>query len=332
MVGSAAPSSRDFNVLVIYADSLGNPHWKKTFGADGNDLWDNAFGVVENEGFVITGFTCLQGGESTKAWIFKLDYNGEIVWSKIYNTGIGDDASYAITKTQNGGYAIATTKRIDKYARVNGNACIINTDSIGDSIWSAHFDIDTYEYPTAIYQKNDGGFIVAGHTANIGPRYSYVIRTNWRGDSVWALIFNDPINNRINSFVEVKENEYVCTGVKRSPTTNKDGLWIVKIVDDTTTPNIDGSYQFSNSCSSLSLYKVESRLYINYTIPFSSKIKIELYDIRGRLIKTISELFVEKGAYSAIWNIEKSLLSGGVYILKISINGDTFIRHITLVN
>jgi hypothetical protein len=103
-------------------------------------------------------------------------------------------------------------------------------------------------------------------------------------------------------------------------------------VDDTTTPNIDGSYQFSNSCSSLSLYKVESRLYINYTIPFSSKIKIELYDIRGRLIKTISELFVEKGAYSAIWNIEKSLLSGGVYILKISINGDTFIRHITLVN
>jgi hypothetical protein len=55
---------------------------------------------------------------------------------------------------------------------------------------------------------------------------------------------------------------------------------------------------------------------IDYTVPFSSKISIKIFDMTGREISTLVNETKEAGSYTV--NFNASSLSSGVYFYKLS--------------
>ena len=68
---------------------------------------------------------------------------------------------------------------------------------------------------------------------------------------------------------------------------------------------------------------------IHYTIPFSSSVKLEAYDIKGKLVKVITDKFMQKGSYSVNWDSKR--FCSGVYFLKLTINGSAVSKKFTII-
>ena len=68
---------------------------------------------------------------------------------------------------------------------------------------------------------------------------------------------------------------------------------------------------------------------IRYTIPYSSSVKLEAYDIKGKLVKVIADKFMHKGSYSVNWDSKR--FGAGVYFIKLSVNGSEVSNKFTII-
>ena len=65
------------------------------------------------------------------------------------------------------------------------------------------------------------------------------------------------------------------------------------------------------------------KISIRYTIPYSTSVKLEAYDIKGKLVKVITDKFMQKGSYKVNWDSKR--LGAGVYFIKLS--ASSFVSH-----
>ena len=59
---------------------------------------------------------------------------------------------------------------------------------------------------------------------------------------------------------------------------------------------------------------------ITINVPYSDVLKINIYDISGKLITTLYENYTLKGKHSFVWNANKQ--PTGIYIISVSLNDD----------
>ncbi len=87
------------DIAVIKVDANGNKVWSKCYGGGLNEGFGEA--VIDNDGFIylvgtarsLDGDLPNEGKGSADRWILKLDYSGNIIWSKVYG---GSDADLGI--------------------------------------------------------------------------------------------------------------------------------------------------------------------------------------------------------------------------------------------
>jgi protein involved in ribonucleotide reduction len=162
--------------------------WLIKIDANGNRLWDKAFGGPGAEdgrslqqttdgGYIVTGYTASFGAGGNDVWLIKTDANGNRLWDKTFG-GAGDDYGESVQQTADGGY-IVTGPTISFEA--NGNdAWLIKTDANGNKIWDKTFGEAGDDWCESVQQTTDGGYIVTGEAS---------------GDDVW-LIKTDANGNK----------------------------------------------------------------------------------------------------------------------------------------
>jgi len=99
---SKGAGRQDFWVIKLYED--GSKEWDRTFGGSEADV---IYSVIQtkDEGYAVAGKTkSIASGE--KAWVIKLDENGEVVWDKTFG-GSNEDVARCIIQAEDGGYVIA---------------------------------------------------------------------------------------------------------------------------------------------------------------------------------------------------------------------------------
>ena len=89
--------------------------------------------------------------------------------------------------------------------------------------------------------------------------------------------------------------------------------------------------QLSISNSQLSIYPNPSfrNPVIKYELPERASITLELYDISGRLVKTIYSGTQEKGCYEV--NIKQDELKGGIYFIKFEAGNFRATKKLTIL-
>ena len=138
-VDNPNPLLVDQDALIRKIDDEGNTIWTKVYGQSKGpgDLFDTFNNGVElNDGsLVLTG---TQFGED-KAWLTKLDSEGEMIWERFYERSEFSDFFYGIDTTADGGFIVVGNAR--EAAGVDTDIWLVKTDEFGcDTMGCEIFD------------------------------------------------------------------------------------------------------------------------------------------------------------------------------------------------
>lgn len=102
---------------VIKTDAAGNVSWSKTYGGSNDDEFKSVIQTADG-GYALTGYTKSYNDiDSGDVWVFKLDLNGDSLWSKYYG-GSKEDFGRGIIQLQNSDLFVSGGT---KSFSVNGN-------------------------------------------------------------------------------------------------------------------------------------------------------------------------------------------------------------------
>ncbi len=158
-----------------YQDTISGDAFLAKFTSDGTLSWNKTWGgysadsanrviITADGGYVIAGQTYSFGAGGYDAFLAKFTSDGTLLWNKTWG-GSSFDVVNGITAATDGGYVIVgwTTLGAGVY-----DAFLVKFSSDGNLSWNKTFGGSSSDYGNDIITLPDGGYIVAGETANYG--------------------------------------------------------------------------------------------------------------------------------------------------------------------
>ena len=249
LVGSSnSTNGKEFSV--IKTDSSGNEEWSKTNYSTRHNHEENALDVIEtlNNDFIFVGFSTDDGNGEPAGHIFRIDSQGNVLWSKetenvIWNIEKLDNDNYIIGgldlikidsqgneiwKKGNfnfgNGWGAMTALQVtsDNGFILGAGNTIIKVDSSGDEVWSQTYDFDnggSSENIRDIKQTSDGGFIIGGyvHIESAGRRNDFLLhKIDLIGNTEWTKLFGGEADDEAHSVIETSNGDFVIAGFTNS--------------------------------------------------------------------------------------------------------------------
>jgi hypothetical protein len=173
--------------------------------------------IEENDGNVMFTSSYSSNGDLTEnnglldLWIYKSDFNGNVVWSKSYG-GSAHDILGPILKTTDNGYLIsASTESIDGDI-VNGGSIgktwVLKLNSVGDTLWTKTFGFQNSSLaPTDLIVEPNGSytFISFGGPSS---QSMYMFNLNNSGVLQWSEFIGNNNNQVPNTLIKSEDNGY----------------------------------------------------------------------------------------------------------------------------
>lgn len=154
--------NNDRDIYVVKMDKKGGKKWEKTFGVKSIDASanDEAYDIIasKNGGFYITGSMNKQNTPSV--FLMKISDNGDSLWTKTYNPGIG----YSITYTQDGQLAIGGS-----FGNANeGHMAVLKLSTDGTMIWNKSYEDKNYSFGATLVNQPSGNLGLCGYIKENG--------------------------------------------------------------------------------------------------------------------------------------------------------------------
>jgi hypothetical protein len=177
--------------------------WSGSFGAGmldywlvktdeaGNHMWNHTYGGVENEraittiptddgNYITVGNSASFGQGETDVYLVKTDNSGNLIWNITYG-GASAETPFDIIKTSDGGYGI--TGHSYSFGVGENDIWFVKIDSSGNMIFNQTYGGERADTSRAVFQKSDGGYVIAGSTFSFGQGEDdfWLIKTDENG-------------------------------------------------------------------------------------------------------------------------------------------------------
>ena len=244
---------------VLKLDAAGNITWNKLLGGSNNDY---CFSITKTTdgGYAVTGYatssttgnvTGINHGGSD-VWVVKLDGSGNVLWNKLLG-GTGDDDSYTIHQTSDGGYIISgdsnSSANGDIIAINHGNVdgWVIKLDPNGNLTWNKLLGGSSSEGFFSSIQTADGGYIIVGYsnssangdiTATTHGGYDYwIVKLDNSGAISWNRLTGGSGDEFGRSIKQTTDGGYIIVGNSTSgssgditdPGHGGSDYWVIKL-------------------------------------------------------------------------------------------------------
>ena len=207
--------------------------WAKSYGESDTEraqsIWHTSDG-----GFITTGHSVSFGG----LWVVKLDSEGAVDWEKSYG-GSGSWGERIIQQTSDSGYIVVGSTS-DLFTGID--AWILKLDPDGSIDWQKRYGgpSDDDDFPLAIQQTSDGGYIVAGYTGiTLDFPFIQMLYDMWAmkldssGNIEWQYKYGLNDEDYAYSIQQASDGGYIMAGETISGTTGSDFL-VLKLNSDGT--------------------------------------------------------------------------------------------------
>jgi Glucose / Sorbosone dehydrogenase/Immunoglobulin I-set domain/Chitobiase/beta-hexosaminidase C-terminal domain len=226
--------------------------WVLRLALDGTKVWDRIHGTrkferafryvrvlgdssivfsAETEGQVIDEQT-----SPGYVWVVRLNSEGSILWDRGVQGAYLNGALAGVTDQ---GVALASLNLAG--SGVGGDEfAILRLSKQGSNVWQSVWGGSGNEFPTALTQTSDGGFIVAGMsgspgdgtkcTAKIGSFDGWLVRLDRNGQKLWDLTLGYP--NRVvhwNDVIQTSDGGFLVGGYIEDPNSQ---FWAIKLGPD----------------------------------------------------------------------------------------------------
>ncbi|MBC7485832.1 MAG: T9SS type A sorting domain-containing protein [Cytophagaceae bacterium] len=217
--------------------------------ADGNILWSNAYGTVNNERFyyidnaqnnefIITGIENTSSTLNYDALVIRIDANGSIISNNSFGDRGGrfNDASDCIRATSDGGYAFSG--HYQSYGAGGLDLAITKVDALGRIEWARVFGNNRDERAWDFQIDKFNNYILSGYTTGFGNggNEALAIRINRNGIPQWTKTYGGTANEEFNECI-INEDSIVFVGYTRSMGAGGSDIYIVKTDSLGTYPN-----------------------------------------------------------------------------------------------
>jgi PKD repeat protein len=264
--GDIPTSYGNFDMLLIYTDSIGEVIWSKVYGGSMVDLCYSGK-PTQDGGFLLTGGSYSNDGDICTNYgaqdfcLIKTDCNGNIVWQKS-SGGVDNDVCYDYAEDSHGNiYACGTSKSsIGNPAITQGNydLNVIKYNKFGDLIWTKSFGGSDYETAQTIIIDSHQNILIGGYTrsingnisANYGFGDSWILRINPAGNLVNEKTFGGSGGDNLYSIIETIDGGYLFTSATSSTdhdVQNRFGLEDIWLYKTDGSFNVEWSYSYGGS-------------------------------------------------------------------------------------
>jgi hypothetical protein len=168
--------SMGYNLLKC--DTQGNELWR-------SDLPDDTFEIDQviafpDSGFVISGMTIPQTGDTSDIFLNRYDKNGNLIWNRIYFHR-GNHFAFQLNLLPDNGFIIGCEGSDTATYRVS--IFLYRADANGNLLWSKEFLPPHFSFFKSVYPTLDNGFLICG-SADIGNNFDFwLIKTDSLGNT-----------------------------------------------------------------------------------------------------------------------------------------------------
>jgi hypothetical protein len=241
----------EWDIWIVRLDSLGNIQWEKSYGGS-NSEGGYSIKQTADLGFIFCGNTNSNDGDISQSlgfedvWVVKIDKHGIIEWQRTYGGFDGDETSYCIETTDDGGYIFTgeTTSSDGDITEALGNtdAWVVKLNNFGEIQWQRTLGGFASDRSWDVKQDNNGSFFVVGYwgSGDIIPNwhglYDYwITKLDANGNIVWSKVFGGTKDDWARTIGFFSNGDMVIAGATRSvdgDVTQNDGIqdiWLVGI-------------------------------------------------------------------------------------------------------
>ncbi len=176
---SGSYGAGELDYWLVKTDEAGNHEWNQTYG--GTETERAITTIPTNDGNYITvGNSASFGQGETDIYLVKTDTSGNLIWNITYG-GASAETPFDIIKTSDGGYGI--TGHSYSFGVGENDIWFIKIDSSGNMIFNQTYGGERVDSSRAVFQKSDGGYVIAGSTFSFGQGESdfWLMKTNESG-------------------------------------------------------------------------------------------------------------------------------------------------------
>ncbi|PCH95280.1 MAG: hypothetical protein COB85_04685 [Bacteroidetes bacterium] len=225
-------SGSTWDIWVVKLDASGNLIWEKSYGGT-NHEYGLGIDIVGNQGYIVAGSARSTDDDvwgnlgGADFWVLRLDLNGDTIWTKSYG-GTGYEYAEDIKTTSDGGFIVVgecASSNIDVTSN-NGSDdyWILKLDSVGTIDWQKSYGGSSWEWPYAVEQTVDGGYIVGGFTRSSdldvhgshGFEDYWVLKLDNLGDTVWTKALGGSGADKGLDLFEYCDGSITITGWSKS--------------------------------------------------------------------------------------------------------------------
>jgi len=315
----------NYDYATIKYNSNGDTLWVRRYNGPGNGEDDAYAMAVDGQGNVyVTGASY---GSGIGYMTIKYNSNGDTLWVRTHNR---PGCAYAIAVDESGNVYV-TGECYDSGTFWDYATIKYNSAGVQQWIQTYNGPGNGYDEACSISVDGQGNVYVTGWIAGLTTSDDYAtIKYNSAGAEQWVQTYNGPGNgwDRAHSIaVDSAGNVYV-TGASIGSGTNVDYATIKYVQTGAIEEN---RLPLSVDRFSLEIYPnpMKTLTDIRYSLPAESKVSLQLYDISGRLVKTLVNEQKKQGDYSTPINTQA--LSAGVYFLSLQTTSKRLIERLVIV-
>ena len=202
-----AESTGGYDAYLVKTDVNGQEQWSRNYDESSGDY---AYRIIATEdgGYIFVGGVMNTTIADFRAWLVKLDAEGDLEWSAQYGNG-SRDAAFCVIQTDDGGYAITGYKGV-----VGGvsDVYLIKIDSEGNEEWQRTYGGMGNDWGKDLIQTRDGGYAIAGWSTSFDTgALAYMIRTDESGEMLWDLTMGG-VESYGYGILETENEDLVLSG------------------------------------------------------------------------------------------------------------------------
>lgn len=335
ITGYTNSASKSNDIITIKCNNNGEIQWSKTYNGPGNGD-DQACNIAldQNNDVYVTGYIT-NYFDNIDIALLKYSNDGTLAWFKNQNgNAFGEDKAYGIVVDE-----------LDQVVLITGYVTSIFSgkdyatlcyDLQGNKLWGKTYNgpVSGTDIANAVGVMNDGRVIVTGKSKGVNGDYDFAtIKYSKYGSllqtSRYSMTGNS--NDIANDIAISDDNSVFITGSSElilnslnapSYATTLSLEWGVPELENTKSP-----IQYVLSQNYPNPFNPSTN--INFTIGKDARVKINIYDILGRLVQTITDEDLVAGTYKVTFDGHN--LSSGTYFYELTAGDFRDVKKMILI-
>jgi hypothetical protein len=219
-----------YDIYLVRTDSEGNSLWTRAIGGKRSD---QAACVIDSKdnGFIVAGTTSSFGVKNNNIIMIKVDGRGNTLWMKTYG-GPDDDSCSGVIKLSSGNYALIGTSTSGQ--KKDSDILLLETDSMGNSLWSKTFGGPGVDQGVTVRECNDGSMVIGATSES----YSYgssdiaLIKTDSSGNTLWIRHYGGKGDDYLGNIQVQEDGGIAAAGWVNTGTRGNYGAYFFKTDKD----------------------------------------------------------------------------------------------------